>query len=97
MPTVWPRSVLCHRKYGQMIDTHTADGLKVAIERRDPAVTMLVLETALPAKFAVTIVEALGIEPPRPAGLENIEALPKRVMVMPVDTSAVKAFIEAHV
>jgi len=87
----------CHKHYGQMIDTHTADGLKVALALRDPAVTMLVLETALPAKFAATIVEALGIEPPRPSGLENIEALPKRVTVMAVDTQAVKAFIEAHV
>jgi len=88
---------LCHEKYGQLIDTHTADGLKVALQVRDPAVRMLVLETALPAKFAATIVEAVGIEPPRPAGLENIEALPKRVTVMPVDTAAVKAFIAAHV
>ncbi len=87
----------CYKRYGQMIDTHTADGLKVALQQRDPAVPMLVLETALPAKFASTIVEALGIEPGRPAGLENIEALPKRVTVMAVDTQAVKSFIEAHV
>ncbi|MCX2864654.1 threonine synthase [Paucibacter sp. PLA-PC-4] len=88
---------LCHQQYGQLIDTHTADGLKVALEHRQPGITMLVLETALPAKFAATIREALDIEPPRPAGLENIEALPKRVTVMPVDTKAVKAFIQAHV
>jgi threonine synthase len=88
---------LCHQQYGQLIDTHTADGLKVALQKRQPGITMLVLETALPAKFAATIREALDIEPPRPAGLENIEALPKRVMVMPVDTPAVKAFIQAHV
>ncbi|MDY0745914.1 threonine synthase [Paucibacter sp. R3-3] len=87
----------CRENYGQLIDTHTADGLKVAQQRRDPAVTMIVLETALPAKFAATIVEALGIEPPRPAGLENIEALPKRVTVLPVDVQAVKTFIETHV
>ena len=88
---------LCHQQYGQLIDTHTADGLKVALQKRRPGIMMLVLETALPAKFAATIREALDIEPPRPAGLENIEALPKRVTVMPVDTQAVKAFIQAHV
>ena len=88
---------LCHQRYGQLIDTHTADGLKVALQHRQPGITMLVLETALPAKFAATIREALDIEPPRPAGLENIEALPKRVTVMPVSTEAVKAFIQAHV
>lgn len=87
---------LCHQKYGQLIDTHTADGLKVALEQREPGTTMLVLETALPAKFAATIREALDLEPPRPAGLENIEALPKRVTVLPADVAQVKAFIQAH-
>lgn len=88
---------LAHQKYGQLIDTHTADGLKVALEQREPGTTMLVLETALPAKFAATIREALDLEPPRPAGLEHIEALPKRVTVLPADVNRVKAFIEAHV
>ncbi|CAM3862523.1 threonine synthase [Roseateles saccharophilus] len=87
----------CHAAHGVVIDPHTADGLKVALEVRDPAVTMLVLETALPAKFAATIVEALGTEPPRPAGLEGIEQLPKRVKVMPADVAQVKAYIHAHV
>ncbi len=87
----------CHAEHGVIIDPHTADGLKVALEKRDPAVTMLVLETALPAKFAATIHEALNIEPPRPAGLEGIETLPKRVKVMPADVGQVKAYIHAHV
>ncbi|MES1163846.1 MAG: threonine synthase, partial [Rhizobacter sp.] len=61
-----------------------------------PGVPMLVLETALPAKFAETIVEAIGREPDRPAAMRGIEALPKRCEVMAADTAAVKAFIEAH-
>jgi threonine synthase len=87
----------CHAEHGIVIDPHTADGLKVALEKHEPGVTMLVLETALPAKFAATIHEALGVEPPRPAGLEGIEELPKRVKVMPVDVDQVKAYIHAHV
>ena len=87
----------CHAEHGVVIDPHTADGLKVALEKREPGVTMLVLETALPAKFAATIVEALGTELPRPAGLEGIEQLPKRVKVMPADVGQVKAYIHAHV
>ncbi len=87
----------CHAEHGVVIDPHTADGLKVALEVRQPAETVLVLETALPAKFAATIREALAIEPPRPAGLEGIEQLPKRVQVMPADVGAVKAYIHAHV
>ena len=87
----------CHAEHGVVIDPHTADGLKVALEQCESGVTMLVLETALPAKFAATIVEALGKEPPRPAGLEGIEQLPKRVKVMPADVGQVKAYIHAHV
>ena len=54
---------------------------------------MLVLETALPAKFAATIREALGREPERPRGLEGIEELPKRFTVMPPSAQAVKDYI----
>jgi threonine synthase len=57
---------------------------------------MLVLETALPIKFAATLVEALGCEPDRPAKFEGIEALPKRVLVMPKSVDAVKAYIAQH-
>jgi threonine synthase len=82
---------------GVVVDTHTADGLKVARERRREGVPMLVLETALPAKFAATIVEALGREPERPPGFDGIEDLPKRFTVMLADATAVKRYIEAHV
>ncbi len=85
-----------YQRFGQMIDTHTADGVKVAREHLQPGVPMIVLETALPIKFAATIVEALGQEPTRPAKFEGIEALPKRVQVMPADVAQVKAYIEAH-
>lgn len=81
---------------GSMIDTHTADGLKVAREHLDAGVPMIVLETALPAKFAETIREALGREPERPATLQGIEALPKHFTVMPADAGQVMAYIEQH-
>jgi threonine synthase len=84
------------QRFGTMIDTHTADGLKVAREHLTPGVPMLVLETALPAKFAETIREALGREPERPAAMQGIEARPKRFTVMPVDAAAVKRFIVEH-
>ncbi|HVK33929.1 MAG TPA: threonine synthase [Burkholderiaceae bacterium] len=85
------------QRHHLMIDTHTADGLKVAREQRRDGVPMLVLETALPAKFAATIREALGREPERPAGFEGIENLPKRFTVLPADVQAVKRYIETHV
>jgi len=83
-------------RFHVMIDTHTADGLKVARAHVQAGVPMIVLETALPIKFAETIVEALGREPERPAKYAGIEALPKRVTVMPADTKAVKEFVAAH-
>ena len=83
-------------RFGVMIDTHTADGVKVAREHSQPGVPMIVLETALPIKFAETIVEALGRQPDRPVLFNGIEDLPKRVHVMPADTTAVKAYIAEH-
>jgi threonine synthase len=83
-------------RHGVTIDPHTADGVKVAREQLDPLVPMVVLETALPIKFAATIREALGHDPERPPGYEGLEALPKRVQVMAADVDAVKRHIAAH-
>jgi len=82
--------------HGVTIDTHTADGVKVGLEHRESGVPLLCLETALPAKFAETIREALGRDPERPAGLEDLEQRPRRVEVMDADVAAVKRFIEAR-
>ena len=87
------------QRFGTMIDTHTADGLKVAREQRLPGVKTIVLETALPAKFEATLREALGEgapRPPRPAALADLEQRPRRFSVMPADAEAVKRYIEAH-
>ncbi len=85
-----------YKRFDQMIDTHTADGVKVAREHVKAGVPMIVLETALPIKFAATIVEALGQEPTRPPKFEGIEALPKRVQVMKADVAQIKAYIATH-
>ena len=66
------------QRYGVVVDPHTADGIKVALEHRDPAVPMICLETALPAKFSETIIEALGRAPERPSAFAGIESLPQR-------------------
>ncbi|GAA0757865.1 threonine synthase [Ideonella azotifigens] len=84
------------QQHHDMIDPHTADGVKVAAEHVEAGVPMIVLETALPAKFAETIREALGREPSRPAALADIELLPKRFSVMKPDVAAVKSLIEQH-
>jgi threonine synthase len=85
-----------HQKYGIIIDPHTADGVKVGLEHREPPVPLICLETALPAKFADTIRAALGRDPERPAELAGLEKLPQRFKVMPNDAGALKRYIESH-
>ena len=82
--------------YDITIDTHTADGIKVAREHLQPGIPMIVLETALAAKFNETILEALGQDAERPAGFEDIESLPQRFVVMQPDVDAMKAYIAQH-
>jgi threonine synthase len=84
-------------EYGVMVDPHTADGIKVGLEQRRPSLPLICLETALPAKFEETIVEALARQPERPAGLEGIESLPQRCEVMNADVATLKAYISANV
>lgn len=84
------------QEYGITVDTHTADGIKVAREHLQANVTMIVLETALPAKFNETIQEALGRDAERPAGFENIESLSQRFEVMSIDVIKMKAYIAQH-
>jgi len=83
-------------KYGVVIDTHTADGLKVALGHRQKNTPMVVLETALPAKFEDAIKEALGETPERPQSLNDIENLPQKYTVMDNDVKAIKDFIVKH-
>ena len=86
-----------HEQYGVLVDTHTADGLKVGLEQREAGVPLICLETALPVKFSESIIEAIGCEPERPPGYENLENLPQRYVVMNADVDAVKAFIAEQV
>ena len=84
------------KDYGVMVDPHTADGVKVGLDQWEERVPLVCMETAKPAKFAATIREALGRDPERPLGFEDLEKLPQRVEVMEADAKAVKAFIAAN-
>jgi threonine synthase len=68
----------------------------VALAQRDPALPMICLETALPAKFADTIVEAIGREPERPAAYADLESRPQRFDQIAADPEQVKAYIAEH-
>ncbi len=80
---------------GELIDPHTADGVKVARDVRLEGEIIVCLETALAAKFDETIHEAVGedVAIPRPAKLVGLEDLPQRVQVVPNNADIVKMII----
>jgi len=82
--------------YGVMVDPHTADGLRVARQLDAGDLPIVVLETALPVKFAEILVEALECAPERPPGLGDIESLPQQLTVMAPELSALQRFIAEH-
>ncbi len=82
----------------ELLDPHTADGVKVAREVRKDNEVIICAETALPAKFSETIEEAVGkVEIPRPAHTQNIETLPQKVVVLDNDVALVRDLIEQTV
>ena len=87
-----------HQATGRVIDPHTADGVKVAREQTAAKaaradIPTLCMETALPAKFGETILEALGRIPSRPASAVGLEDLPQRVTVIDNDAEQVRTFL----
>ncbi|MFV2028950.1 threonine synthase [Neisseria sp. S1] len=83
-----------YRADGELLDPHTADGVKVAREVREAGETIVCLETALAAKFEETIREAVGeVAVARPSGLAGLEALPQRVQTVPNNAEVVKSII----
>lgn len=85
-----------YKNTGVLIDPHTADGVKVAKNFIEAGVPMLVLETALPAKFSETIEEAIGQPAPVPEHLQHLGDLPQRVVEMNADVAQVRAYMEEH-
>jgi threonine synthase len=79
---------------GYCADPHTAVALAVAEkEARDPAVPMMVLSTAHPAKFPDAVNAACGITPALPDWLADLAERPERVTVLPADQAAVERFV----
>ena len=84
-----------YEKTGSLIDTHTADAVKVARSLVKPGVPMIALETALPAKFAETVQQAVGFEPPLTPDQQAMMALPLRVVQIAPSVERVKAIVAA--
>ena len=91
----WPR---CWRTCGQLIDPHTAVGVHAGRRRRlDPAVPLITLATAHPAKFPDAVRHATGVTPPLPARLADLVRRRERFEVLPNDLAAVQRHIERAV
>ena len=85
----------CRRRFGETLDPHTAVGYAVAQRhRRDPAVPMVVLATAHPAKFPDAVERATGERPALPARLADLMDRAERVESLPNDVAALKALID---
>jgi threonine synthase len=86
-----------YAKTGRLIDTHTADGVKVAKEFVKSDTPMIVLETALPVKFSTTVEEAVGFKPPLTAQQQKMLAMPQKVVRISADVDLVKRLIVKNV
>jgi threonine synthase len=83
---------------GEVICPHTAVGVKAAAERRgDPAVPMVVLATAHPAKFPDAVEAACGIRPALPARMADLFDRPERVTYVGNDLAAIEKFIRQEI
>ncbi len=83
------------RRYGRLIDPHTAVGLAAARRnRRSGDAPTVVLATAHPAKFPETVAKATGAVPPLPARLRQSYLGTERASVLPPDADRLRGFIE---
>ncbi len=82
------------RETGLMVDPHTGVALAVAEkETRDPAIPMVVLSTAHPAKFPDAVEAACGVRPKLPDWLGDLDRRKERVAVLPADQSAIERLV----
>ncbi len=85
----------CRHRFGETIDPHTAVGYAAAQQhRRDPAIPMVVLATAHPAKFPDAVEKATGVRPPLPARLGDLMDRAERVDGLRNDIDELKAMID---
>lgn len=76
-----------------IIDTHTADGIKVGLDYKQPPIPLICLGTAKPVKFRDFIEKTIGIELPIPKGYKGLEQKTQRYKKMEKDIDALKKFI----
>jgi len=81
------------RQTGEILCPHTAVGVKVAAEARDPATPMVTLATAHPAKFPDAVEAAIGTRPALPSRMADLYDRKERVTEVPDDLDALETII----
>jgi threonine synthase len=84
------------RRTGFLPDPHTAVGIAVAERLRAPAVPMVALSTAHPAKFAAAVEAATGRRPALPEGYEDLMAREQTFTVIANDQARFEDYLLAH-
>ena len=78
---------------GELLCPHSAVGVKVANDLRDPAVPMITLATAHPAKFPDAVETASGIRPGLPPAMATLYERSERVTRVANDLAALQSLI----
>ncbi len=82
---------------GELIDPHTAVGLHAARAAGiDPAVPVVTLATAHPAKFRDAVERATGQRPPLPARIGDLFEREERMTELSGDYAAIAAYVAQH-
>ncbi len=79
---------------GELLCPHSAIGVKVAEEMRQPGTPMITLATAHPAKFPAAVDEASGMHPPLPDRMSDLYERTERVSRIANDLAAIETFIK---
>ena len=82
---------------GELLCPHSAVGVKVAEELRDPATPMITLATAHPAKFPDAVEKASGIRPGLPPRMADLYERDERVTRVPNDLDALETHIREKI
>jgi threonine synthase len=82
---------------GVVVDPHTAIGIAAGrAKRRDPAVPLVTLATAHPAKFPDAVRRATGAEPALPPALAELRRRPEHCVTLPNRAAALFEHLRAH-
>ncbi|MCI5112411.1 MAG: threonine synthase [Marivita sp.] len=92
-------SMIAHanRHMGELLCPHSAIGVKVAEDLRDPNVPMITLATAHPAKFPDAVEKASGIRPPLPDRMADLFDRDERVTRVPNDLDQLETLIKDRI